>query len=86
MFIVYQIHRYNSKLIAVSFWYNYSLIKGDESPMEVSTLKKDTVERLRKVRKEQVLSAFLPSCNIEPRSLVISCLAKSIIMAILILN
>ena len=56
MFILYQVNRYNYKLKKVSFsdyFGQFCILKGDESPMEVSTLKKDTVERLRKVKKEQ---------------------------------
>ena len=43
-------------IITRQFAYNLSTIKGDESLMEVNTLKKDTVERLRKVKREKELT------------------------------
>lgn len=49
MLIVYQ----NGRLIASYSEDQIRIKKEMESIMEVSTLKKDTIERLRKVKKEQ---------------------------------
>jgi len=56
MVILYQVHRYNYKANKGLFLYYFQFIKGDVSIMEVSTLKKDTVDRIRKVKKERELT------------------------------